>query len=98
MIFENKCPEDKEWSAHIRLLNNSTPPEFVLRHIIIYINAGPHYPKHMHQDLIEQYFNNRLSEIQVVVQEQKTHYEPNDDMFNPILEAIKKQRFMEAQG
>ena len=54
--FVNNFPGDKEWDAHIYLLNEATPADYQLRHIVGYIQAGPHYPKHMHQDLIEQYF------------------------------------------
>jgi hypothetical protein len=54
--FVNKAPTDKEWTAHIHILNEFTPADYQLRHIVGYIQAGPHYPKDMHQDLIEQYF------------------------------------------
>lgn len=53
--FENKAPENNEWSAHIRLLNEWTAPELQLRHIVGYIRSGAHFPKDMHVDLIEQY-------------------------------------------
>jgi hypothetical protein len=55
--FTNIAPEDEEWSAHVRILNHWDTPEVLLRHIVGYIQAGPHYPKHMHQDLIEQYMD-----------------------------------------
>lgn len=59
MKFKNIAPEDKEWTAHIAILNDWTPDVRMLRHIIAYIRSGPHYPKHMHQDLINQYFEQK---------------------------------------
>lgn len=56
VIFVNEAPEDKNWTAHINILNNYTDKSVLLRMIIAAIQSGPHYPKHMHQDLIEQYF------------------------------------------
>lgn len=53
--FINKAPEDNEWSAHIRLLNEYTSPGRYLRTIIQYARSGPFYPADMHTDLIEQY-------------------------------------------
>lgn len=56
VVFKNMAPDDEEWTAHVNLLSNYTPADTQLRHIIGYIQAGPHYPKHMHQDLIEQFY------------------------------------------
>jgi hypothetical protein len=55
LVFKNRMPEDKEWSAHINLLNNYTPQDLVLRHIVHYARSGPHYPADMHVDLIIQW-------------------------------------------
>jgi hypothetical protein len=52
--FANQAPEDKEWSAHIRLLNEWCTPERWLRVIIQYARSGPFYPADMHAHLIEQ--------------------------------------------
>lgn len=54
IVFINREPKDKEWSAHVNLLNKYTTPDRYLRHIIQYARSGPHYPADMHVDLIEQ--------------------------------------------
>lgn len=54
VTFTNQAPEDKEWTAHIKLLNDWTEPDRYLRSIIQYARSGPHYPADMHVDLIEQ--------------------------------------------
>lgn len=54
--FINKAePENTEWASHIKLLNEWTTPDRILREIVIYARSGPHHPAHMHVDLIEQY-------------------------------------------
>ena len=55
VTFVNHFPDDKEWTAHINLLNDWTEADRQLRHILIYNNAGPHYPTHFHQNLVEQW-------------------------------------------
>lgn len=60
--FINKYPDDKEWSAHINILNKWTPADMLLRHIVGYVRSGPHYPKHFHQDLIEQYYESIMQD------------------------------------
>lgn len=75
--FVNHFPDDKEWSAHIYMLNEWTQADSQLRHIVVYIQAGPHYPKHFHQNLIEQWstFQQRyLIENMIPVRKFKTTY------------------------
>lgn len=57
--FVNNAPDDKEWSAHIRVLNKWQNPERLLRDIIQYARSGPFYPADKHVDLIEQWQNRR---------------------------------------
>jgi hypothetical protein len=52
--FDNRAPDDKEWSAHIELLNEWTEQTNILRGIIQYARSGPFYPADMHVDLIKQ--------------------------------------------
>jgi hypothetical protein len=59
VVFENVAPEDKEWTAHIHLLNEWTPQDRLLRHIVQYGRSGKFYPADMHVDLIEQYMAQR---------------------------------------
>ena len=54
VIFTNEAPEDKEWSAHIHLLNEWTTTDRYLREIVQYARSGPFYPADMHVSLIEQ--------------------------------------------
>lgn len=54
VIFINTATDDKEWSAHIRLLNKWTEPDRYLRQIIQYARSGAFYPADMHVDLIKQ--------------------------------------------
>ena len=58
-VFTNLAPEDKEWTAHVNLLNKWTPQESVLRHIIQYARSGKHYPTDMHVDLILQWHQDK---------------------------------------
>ena len=59
MIFKNNYPEDEEWTAYINNMNEWTPPELQLRYMIGYIQSGPHYPKHVHQELIDQFIEHQ---------------------------------------
>lgn len=54
ITFINREPNDREWTAHIKLLNNWTTPDMYLRHIIQYARGGKFYPADMHVDLVEQ--------------------------------------------
>jgi len=65
--FNNIAPEDKEWSAHIDLLNNYTTNDMKLRHIIQYARSGPHFPADMHVDLIEQLIAKERLETKISV-------------------------------
>lgn len=56
MECTNQAPEDEEWTAHIKLLNEYTDPDRYLRQIIQYARSGPFYPADMHVDLIKQVF------------------------------------------
>lgn len=53
-VFTNLFPEDKEWTAHVKLLNEWTEPDRYLRQIIQYARSGKFYPTNMHVELIEQ--------------------------------------------
>lgn len=55
ITFTNVAPENKEWSAHVYLLNEWTNPDRYLRHIVQYARSGEHFPADMHVDLIEQW-------------------------------------------
>lgn len=55
VTFTNSAPDDKEWTAHIELLNEWVTPDRYLRDIVGYIRSGKHYPKDMHVDLIMQW-------------------------------------------
>lgn len=61
--FTNTAPENKEWSAHIELLNRWTPAELQLRHIVACIRSGAHFPKDMHVDLIQQHERAHANEV-----------------------------------
>lgn len=54
ITFINHAPDDKEWTAHINILNDWTEPDRYLRQIIQVARGGRHYPADMHVDLIEQ--------------------------------------------
>lgn len=54
VVFVNREPDDKEWSAHVDVLNDWTTPDRYLRDIIQYARSGPSYPADMHVDLIKQ--------------------------------------------
>lgn len=54
VTFTNEAPEDKEWTAHIKLLNEYCTPERFLREIVQYARSGPFYPADMHVSLIRQ--------------------------------------------
>jgi hypothetical protein len=54
VVFTNEAPEDKEWTAHINILNEWTNPSRYLREIIQYARSGPFYPADMHVNLIRQ--------------------------------------------
>jgi hypothetical protein len=54
LTFINRAPEDKEWTARIKLLNEWVTPDRYLRDILIYNRSGKHYPTDMHVDLIQQ--------------------------------------------
>lgn len=56
VTFENKAPDDAEWTAHIKLLNEWTAPDRYLREIVQYARSGKFYPADMHVDLILQRF------------------------------------------
>lgn len=56
MVFKNNGDAgDKEWAAHINLLNEWTDRSRILRQIIQYARSGPFYPADMHVDLIKQW-------------------------------------------
>lgn len=59
VVFANHAPEDEEWSAHIKMLNEWQNPERLLRDLIQYARSGPFYPADMHVNLIEQYLVQR---------------------------------------
>jgi len=54
LLIINRCPEDSEWTAHIKLLNEYTDPDYCLGAIIRYARSGNFYPTNMHVDLIQQ--------------------------------------------
>ncbi|MGJ5804326.1 hypothetical protein ACSCB1_35250 [Streptomyces europaeiscabiei] len=60
VAFTNEAPDDKEWSAHIKMLNEWQNPKRTLRDIIQYARSGPFYPADMHVKLIEQWHNAHL--------------------------------------
>lgn len=60
IAFTNEAPDDKEWTAHINILNEWQNPERVLRDIIQYARSGPFYPADMHVKLIEQWHTAHL--------------------------------------
>lgn len=60
--FVNHALEDKEWSAHIHLLNTWTTPDRLLRAIIQYARSGPFYPAAMHVDLIQQWHTSTINQ------------------------------------
>lgn len=62
-FVNNFDKDDTAWQAHINILNGWTAPELQLRMIISYIRSGPHFPKHMHQDLIEQWHKAALNRV-----------------------------------
>lgn len=62
VVFTNENPDDDEWSAHIRMLNQWTEPDRYLREIIQYARSGPHYPADMHVALIGQVMAAALQE------------------------------------
>ena len=66
VTFTNEAPEDKEWSAHIDILNEWQNPERTLRDIIQYARSGPFYPADMHVRLIEQW---HVAHLQAAVRE-----------------------------
>lgn len=59
--FTNPAPEDEEWTAHIKILNEWTDPDRYLREIIQYARSGPFYPADMHVDLIRQVIEQECS-------------------------------------
>ena len=61
--FVNIAPEDKEWTAHIELLNEWTEPDRYLREIIQYARSGKFYPADMHVNLIKQLINSIALEV-----------------------------------
>lgn len=61
--FSNVAPQDEEWTAHVKMLNEYTTPDRYLRHIIMYARSGEHYPTNMHVDLIEQLINTRIEAV-----------------------------------
>lgn len=88
VIFNNTAPEDKEWTAHINLLNNWTEPDRYLRHIIQYARLGKHYPADMHVDLIKQVINSALPTIPP----KSEHWKFNNEgagVINTVLEVRK---------
>lgn len=93
VTFVNHYPDDIEWSAHIHILNEWTPEDYQLRHIVGYIQAGPHYPKHMHQNLIEQWatFQQRyLIENVIVVRKNKRTYSMDHKDVDALLDKLKQ--------
>jgi hypothetical protein len=60
IVFTNSAPEDKEWTAHINLLNEYTTPDRYLRDIIQYARGGKFYPADMHVDLIKQFIDSEV--------------------------------------
>lgn len=59
VTFNNVAPEDKEWTAYVKLLNEWTTPDRYLRSIIQYARSGKHFPADMHVDLIGQVIKER---------------------------------------
>lgn len=59
IVFTNEAPEDKEWTARIKLLNEYCMPVLYLREITQYARSGPFYPADMHVHLIEQIIHQR---------------------------------------
>lgn len=63
--FTNVMPDDPEWTAHIKIMNDWQNPDRILRDIIQYARSGKFYPADMHVDLIEQYIRRRDERLEV---------------------------------
>lgn len=57
MKFINDYPDDVEWSDFIALLNEWSPEDRQLRHIVQFVRSGQFYPADMYVDLIRQYID-----------------------------------------
>lgn len=53
--FKNNYPDDEEWTAVIELLNEWTPADTQLRHIVQFIRSAEFRPAHFYVELLEQY-------------------------------------------
>lgn len=95
-FINNGDVEDKEWAAHIRLLNDY-PADMQLRNIIQYARSGPFYPADMHVDLIEQFIQaecNRAREIELSHVEPGARWFPHEDLCGAITVAERLQQLM----
>lgn len=93
VVFNNVEPEDKEWSAHVKILNEWQNPERMLRDIIQYARSGPFYPADMHVDLIEQYIaqhdQQRLDAALAALPKPRDMNQPGYHHFNNALQQSK---------
>lgn len=80
-FINNGDVEDKEWAAHIRLLNDY-PADMQLRNIIQYARSGPFYPADMHVDLIEQFIQAECNRARKVTGETSDGYHTFNELYD----------------
>lgn len=100
--FVNTAPEDKEWTAHVKILNEWTTPDRYLREIIQYARSGKFYPADMHVNLIEQVITSQKKawEVEAMIYEATltrrrfngTNYENLRNYLNGRIDKLKRQR------
>lgn len=90
VVFTNVAPENKEWSAHVHLLNEWTTPDRYLRSIIQAARSGQHFPADMHVNLIEQVIAHRVEQVLNRLEASKPRYDDMDSYNRSFLEAMYK--------
>lgn len=88
MVFTNVAPESKEWSAHVKLLNEWTTPDRYLRSIIQAARSGQHFPADMHVDLIEQVIAHRVEQMLDKLAASKPDYDDMDSYNRSFLKVM----------